>query len=48
MKLQKSDFEVKVNIAFDIFLLIKLYKRDGLFLFVLYSTDVSRSHPRHW
>lgn len=40
MKLQKSDFEVKVNIEFDIFLLIKLYKREGWFLFVLYSTDI--------
>lgn len=35
MKLQKSEFDVKVNIGFYIFLLIKLDKRDGLFLFAL-------------
>lgn len=40
MKQQKSKFEVKVIIGFYIFLLIKLDKRDGLFLFVLYSTKI--------
>lgn len=40
MKLQKSDFEVTVNIGFYIFLLIKLEQRDELFLFVLYSTKI--------
>lgn len=34
MELQKSEFEVKVNIGFYIFLLIKLDERDGLIVFI--------------
>lgn len=40
MKVGKSEFEVKANIGFNIFLLIKLDKRDGLLLLVLCSTKI--------
>lgn len=44
MKLQKSEFEVKILDYGIIFLLINLDKRVGLFLFALYSKRIIARH----